>query len=94
MAKLTPRMKKLAKVLAPISGQLRKRVSYDDSRETAKIESDSIVKFELSGAQVEQISRISLKTLRWQLAPASRLHPCCISVQGFARLEGIPSLLR
>lgn len=90
MAKLTPRMKNWLEGLgAHIGTATKKGFPTTIVAETARIESDSIVKFELSGAQVEQIRQNISENPQVAIGPGGL---GCIRAayqfKGIARLEG------
>lgn len=90
MAKLTPRMKNWLEGLgAHIGTATKKGFPTTIVVETARIESDSIVKFELSGAQVEQIRQNISENPQVAIGPGGL---GCIRAayqfKGIARFEG------
>lgn len=90
MAKLTPRMKNWLEGLgAHVGTATKKGFPTTIVVETARIESDSIVKFELSNAQVEQIKQNISENPQVAIGPGGL---GCIRAayqfKGIARLEG------
>lgn len=90
MAKLTPRMKNWLEGLgAHVGTATKKGFPTTIVVETARIESDSIVKFELSNAQVEQIRQNISENPQVAIGPGGL---GCIRAayqfKGIARLEG------